>query len=161
MTHYSALILALCLAALPGSVHSQQCIVASVHDGDSLRLRCPEQKGTLPVRLAQIDAPELNQAHGLASRDFLRSACPVGSSARLLAQGKDQYRRTLGDVDCGRGSVQVLMIQHGQAWVYDQYATDKALFTLQDQAKAKRIGLWERREVKPPWDFRRETKAAQ
>lgn len=143
-------------AALPLFAHAQTCTVASVHDGDSLRLRCPGQSGTIPVRLERIDAPELAQAGGVASRDFLLKQCPVGAPTKLSAQGRDRYGRTLGDVDCGKGSAQEAMLRAGHAWVYlPKFTTDRRLVEMQRAAMVRKLGLWDRREPLPPWEWRR------
>ncbi|MPS26701.1 MAG: thermonuclease family protein [Alcaligenaceae bacterium] len=144
--------------ALPGIVLAQVCTVTSVHDGDTMRLMCPSQKKSMAVRLERIDAPEIGQAGGIASRDFLRALCPVGSQARLSRHGKDRYGRTLGDVDCGHGSVQDTMLRHGQAWVYPKFITQRALVDLQGQAKAGRRGLWALPAPVAPWEYRRRDK---
>src|SRR5690606_40366068 len=56
-----------------------KCEVRSVHDGDSMRVKCPGERQTLRVRMNQIDAPELDQAFGKQARDQLRTLCPVGA----------------------------------------------------------------------------------
>src|SRR3546814_6391203 len=43
-----------------------------VHDGDTLGVSCGSGK-PVKIRVADIDAPELEQAYGLASRDALAS----------------------------------------------------------------------------------------
>ena len=47
------------------------------------------------------------------------------------------------------------------AWVYDRYA-DKtehaALFALQTEAKAGRVGLWRDADPVPPWNWRQAAK---
>lgn len=141
--------------ALPCAVAAQVCTVASVHDGDTMRLQCPSQKKSIPVRLERIDAPEIGQASGVSSRDFLRALCPVGAPARLLRRGKDRYGRTLGDVDCGHGSVQETMLRHGYAWVYPKFNAERALVDLQGEAKAERRGLWALPAPVAPWTYRK------
>lgn len=141
--------------ALPGAALAQVCTVASVHDGDTMRLQCPSQKKSMPVRLERIDAPEIGQAGGIASRDFLRALCPVGAPARLSRHGRDRYGRTLGDVDCGHGSVQETMLRHGYAWVYPKFTAERALIDLQGEAKAGRRGLWALPAPVAPWEYRK------
>ncbi|MBN9472669.1 MAG: thermonuclease family protein [Burkholderiales bacterium] len=141
--------------ALPGAALAQVCTVASVHDGDTMRLQCPSQKKSMPVRLERIDAPEIGQAGGIASRDFLRALCPVGTPARLSRHGRDRYGRTLGDVDCGHGSVQETMLRHGYAWVYPKFTAERALVDLQGEAKAGRRGLWALPAPVAPWEYRK------
>jgi endonuclease YncB( thermonuclease family) len=141
--------------ALIPAATTQTCRITSVHDGDSLRVRCAGHNRTIPIRLAQLDAPELNQAHGLASRDYLRSICPIQDDAVIHSLGQDQYRRILAEVYCGGIHANVAMIESGHAWVYDDYAHDEALYRAQDAARTARLGLWAGRNAIAPWRFRR------
>ncbi|NYT64870.1 thermonuclease family protein [Alcaligenaceae bacterium] len=134
------------------------CKVTSVHDGDSMRVRCPGDRNTTRVRMAQIDAPELDQAHGIKSRDYLRSICPVGTTARIQQPAKDQYDRLLGKVYCDDTDVNQAMVKSGYAWVYNQYVIDKSLYALQAQARDQRLGLWANRQALAPWKFRQRAK---
>lgn len=135
-----------------------QCKVTSVHDGDSLRVRCPGYKKTIPIRLSQIDAPELQQAYGIQSRDHLRSVCPVGAAAVIKNPSKDQYQRTLGEISCNGKDINTAMLESGSAWVYDQYVHDRSLYALQDQARSNKLGLWANHKAEAPWLFRRKNK---
>lgn len=135
------------------------CKVTSVHDGDSMRVRCPGFQKTLPIRLDQIDAPELDQAYGIASRDHLRSICPVGKDVIVHDLGPDKYKRRLGRVFCNGVDANAAMIESGSAWVYDYYVTERSLYSLQNSAKAEKRGLWA--SPKPPvkpWDFRKQNR---
>ncbi|CAM5558998.1 thermonuclease family protein [Eoetvoesiella caeni] len=134
---------------------SNSCSITSVHDGDTMRLRCPGNKKSIAVRLEQIDAPEIGQAYGIQARDYLRSICPVGTTAVLSSSSKDRYGRTLGQVHCNGTDANASMISSGSAWVYDHYAQDQGLYTRQALAKEKRIGLWANYDVMAPWEFRK------
>ena len=131
-----------------------RCTVQSVHDGDSMRVQCPGQRGTTPIRMRQIDAPELEQAHGIQARDHLRKLCSRGSIATIHTQGRDQYGRVLGDVHCENKSVNEEMVSSGSAWLYDRYVTDRDLYHLQDQARSAKRGLWGGKNPQAPWRWR-------
>lgn len=150
------------LAALPVRAETTAtdllCKVSSVHDGDSMRVRCPGDRKTIPVRMDQIDAPELDQAHGIKSRDYLRSICPVGATARIQQPDRDQYNRMLGKVYCNDIEVNAAMVKSGSAWVYNRYVIDKSLYDLQDQARDQGLGLWANRQALAPWKFRQRAK---
>lgn len=133
-----------------------RCTVSSVHDGDSLRVRCPGNRRSVRVRMEQIDAPELEQAYGKHARDYLRRLCRVGSDAVIHTTGKDQYDRLLGNVYCNGKSVNEEMVASGSAWVYKRYARDRKLFRLQDEARAQRRGLWSAGKPIEPWRWRYE-----
>ncbi|MFA5596650.1 MAG: thermonuclease family protein [Pusillimonas sp.] len=133
-----------------------QCTVSHVHDGDTLRASCPGQKKTARVRIRQIDAPELDQKYGIASRDYLRQICRKGDPVELNVNSVDQYDRLLADVHCNGNDVGLTMVSAGAAWVYDQYAESKLLVDAQKQAQHARKGLWRDRDAVAPWQFRRE-----
>lgn len=137
--------------------HAQlRCTVSSVHDGDSMRVRCPGERGSVALRMRQIDAPELEQAYGIFARDHLRKFCPPGSVATIRSDGRDQYGRLLGDVDCHGESVNALMVGAGAAWVYDRYAQDRQLYVVQERARQARVGLWSQAAPQPPWRWRQQ-----
>ncbi len=131
-----------------------QCSVSTVHDGDSMRVRCPGERNTLRVRMHQIDAPELDQPHGIRARDHLRKLCRKGTTAVIHLQGRDQYGRLLGDVYCDDKNVNEEMVASGSAWVYERHANDKKLDRLQDEARSERRGLWATRKPVAPWRWR-------
>ena len=47
------------------------------------------------------------------------------------------------------------MVKQGCAWVYDRYVMDKEIYSLQNGAKLKKIGLWKRDDPIAPWLWRR------
>lgn len=49
--------------------------------------------------------------------------------------GKDRYGRTIGRVHLGDLDVNAAMVRTGYAWVYRQYAKDKSLYALEDEAR--------------------------
>ena len=48
------------------------------------------------------------------------------------------------------------MIEMGWAWVYEDYAKDPELKSLQVQAKQKKRGLWQDPSPLAPWAWRKE-----
>lgn len=132
---------AACHASLPAD---STCIVASVHDGDTLR--CTD--GTR-VRLTGIDAPELDQgAFGVASRDGLRALVARGDTIRLEldVQPADRYGRTLAYVWTGDTLVNDAMLEAGlaQLLTYPPNVRYVDRFTAtQRRAREARRGLWE------------------
>lgn len=148
------------VAVAAGSVPPKQpeaalaCTVTSVHDGDTLRARCKGMSKTVRVRIDQIDAPELDQAAGLASRDHLRRLCQRGESVQLAVLGKDQYGRLLADARCNNQDVAAAQLKSGHAWVYTRYLRDSRLKTYEHDAKTQKRGLWKDHDPKPPWQFR-------
>lgn len=115
-------------------------------DGDTLKARCgePGQYQQITVRIAAIDAPERRQPFGNASRQVLTALC-LNDRATIILRTNDKYGRWVADVYCSDRDVGTTLVSSGMAWVYDRYA-DKtehaALFALQTEAKAGRVGLW-------------------
>jgi len=127
--------------------------VIAILDGDTIDVLIDRQP--VRVRLAQIDAPEKRQAFGTRSRQAL-SALVFRQSVTVADAGRDRYGRVLGTVYVSGVNVNAEMVRQGMAWVYRQYATDRSLFALEDEARAGRRGLWADPSPVPPWQFRRQ-----
>ena len=130
--------------------------VLSIGDGDTISVLERGQK--LKVRLACIDAPETAQSpYGLASRNQLKALLPLGSTVSLRVQAVDRYGRSVAEV-IGKGTVNLAMVQAGQAFVYRQYwgRCDRgAYLAAERQAQAQRLGVWAAPAgMTRPWDFR-------
>lgn len=73
--------------------------VVKVHDGDTITLRVSFRGFDFPLRLLDIDAPEMN-AGGKATRDWLRGRI-LNATVRILIDQRnrvDKYGRLLGRV---------------------------------------------------------------
>jgi len=129
--------------------------VVSVHDGDTITVRSSE---TYKIRLYGIDAPELKQPHGQASKHAL-SKMTFGKSINVIPTGKDRYGRVVAKVESDGVNVNRAMVEQGAAWWYTAYA--KGSFDLQNaqsKAQAERIGLWAEMQPIAPWDYRKKGK---
>jgi len=129
--------------------------VIAVLDGDTIDVLVDRQP--VRVRFAQIDAPEKRQDFGTRSRQAL-SALVFRQSVTVADAGRDRYGRVIGMVYVSNVNVNAEMVRQGMAWVYRQYATDRKLFALEDEARAGRRGLWADPSPVPPWEFRRKEK---
>jgi endonuclease YncB( thermonuclease family) len=132
--------------------------VVGVADGDTVSV-LNAQKQVIKVRLAEIDAPEKNQAFGQQSKQSLSDMCfkkPVIVDDR----GTDKYRRTVGRIRCDGIDANLEQVRKGLAWAYRQYLTDSSIANMEDTAKAAKIGLWVDADPMPPWTFRHGAKAA-
>lgn len=127
--------------------------VTSVHDGDTITV------DGASVRLASIDAPELDQAYGQPSRAGLVAMVWDQTVTVAYAQ-KDRYDRVVGTVfktDCTH--VNLKMVQEGAAWYYEAFQCEIDLRQRQDyaaahaQARAARMGLWAM-DAMAPWRHR-------
>lgn len=127
--------------------------VTSVHDGDTITV------GGESIRLASIDAPELDQAYGPSSRANL-AAMVLGQSVTVTYSQKDFYDRVLGTVfkpDCS--PVNLRQVAAGAAWYYEAYQCDidirqrQAYAAAHASARTAKKGLWANAAV-APWVHR-------
>ena len=131
--------------------------VSRVVDGDTLVVQL--STGPIKVRLYGIDAPEHNQPGGFESAATLRSLV-AGKQVSLEPVNQDRYSRLVAKVFQGRLNVNAEMVARGEAWVYRRYLAkaDRPWCGLETDARGRRLGLWKRREVIPPWAFRHHTR---
>jgi micrococcal nuclease len=137
--------------------------VVAVTDGDTITVLTADNT-QVKVRLNGIDAPEQRQAFGAKSKNQL-SILVAEKSVRIVNHGKDRYGRTIGDVyvrkeqpDAGdrEAHVNFMMVANGYAWHYVQYAPDdNALAAAEQQAKKRKLGLWNDPNPVAPWDWRK------
>ncbi len=129
-----------------------------VHDGDTLTL---DSGGSVHgVRLQGIDAPELAQPFGSASRSLLAGAV-LGRTVHVAYAGTDAYGRIVGTVfteSCRHVNLDLLAA--GAAWFYKAYrcelaASLRARFAqAQNDAYAAKAGLWAQADPEAPWYYR-------
>jgi endonuclease YncB( thermonuclease family) len=130
------------------------CSVASIHDGDTLRAVCDDER--LQVRLYCIDAPELSQAPwGRESRDHLRRLTPGEVAIRI--HETDRYGRRVGEILSADGTnLNLAMVSAGQAAVYPRYCRDPRFFAAEREARSGGLGIWSSTgDHQRPWDHRR------
>jgi endonuclease YncB( thermonuclease family) len=130
--------------------------VVSVLDGDTLIVLTPEKR-QIKVRLVEIDAPEKSQAYGQRSKQSL-SELVFGKQIRVKQQDRDRYGRVVGRVYVGGLDINAEQVKRGMAWVYRKYARDQALFSLEQEAKNVKRGLWSDPHTIPPWEYRHDGK---
>jgi len=131
------------------------CEVASVHDGDTMTLRCPG-RGTIKVRLYCIDAPEIEQAPwGRRSTDHIEGL--AGPTVRLVDHGRGRWGRVIGQIFTPAGvNVNRQMVADGWASVYPNHCNAARYYRAQDSAREMRLGVWsEPGAHQRPWDWRR------
>jgi micrococcal nuclease len=127
--------------------------VVGVHDGDTIT-GLDESKTQYKIRLDAIDAPELGQPFGQASKKAL-SEMVFGKSVTVIEKKKDKYGRTIGHVLIDGKDTNLLMLEQGMAWHYREYSKNQRLQRAEDEARANRKGLWADREPMPPWEWRK------
>lgn len=134
------------------------CLVVGVHDGDTITVRCG-QSDQMKIRLAEIDAPELRQPFGKASKQALSDAV-YGKTVDIEPLKTDRYSRTVARVYVNGREVEWNLIETGLAWCYEKYLTQPECRGYEDQAKSARLGLWAGPNPTPPWEFRHKPKGS-
>jgi micrococcal nuclease len=126
--------------------------VLKCHDGDTCTVRL--QGRSQRVRLAEIDAPEVDQPYGRAAGARL-SNLVVGRTVTLVITDIDRYGRPVATMYLGNRSINVDQVASGMAWVNPRYSHDPKLALLQVKARMTRVGLWSQQGPIPPWEWRR------
>ncbi|WP_262985848.1 thermonuclease family protein [Nostoc sp. 'Peltigera membranacea cyanobiont' 232] len=101
---------------------------------------------------------------GQQSSTRLKQLLPVGQGMTLRAVETDKYKRLVAEVFVDNRSVNLNMVQEGQAVVYRQYLkgcreSKDSLLQGENTAKQQRLAFWSQANPVMPWDFRH--KAAQ
>jgi endonuclease YncB( thermonuclease family) len=143
------LLVVLVIGAFAGAATSatQDAVVASVYDGDTLSLRDGRR-----VRLLQIDTPELGsgECYSRAARTALVGLAPPGSRVVLETDPRldrtDRYGRLLRYVKRNGVNVNLELARRGAAAPYF-YGGDRgryagSLMQAAQSAKAAKRGLW-------------------
>lgn len=132
-----------------------QAKIVGVTDGDTL-VALDANNTQAKLRLHGVDTPESSQAFGTKAKQFTSDLC-FGKTVQLDILDTDRYGRLVAVVTLADGKVlNQELVRAGMAWWYEQYApNDATLKSLQDQAKAAKLGLWADANPTPPWDFRR------
>jgi micrococcal nuclease len=134
-------ILCACCLLLPVNIHAAEfdARVIVVMDGDTLMVLHEGKK--LKIRLANIDAPELDQAFGRESRLALQNRV-LKKQIHVTSRAIDRYGRMIADISLDGRSVNEEQVLNGMAWEYSHYHTDQHYKSLQDQAEKAQGGLW-------------------
>lgn len=143
--------------ATASNAHSSENFVGTVSyvsDGDTLWVR-PDAGGVpRKLRIDGIDAPEICQAGGPASRDALAQLA-LRRRVEVTVRRDDDFGRGLARLRIDGEDLGAQMVRAGQAWSYrwrrhpGPYATEEAT------ARAARVGLFEDGGAEPPRDFRK------
>ena len=158
------------VSALANTLHGR---VVGVSDGDTITvLDASNQQHK--IRLSGIDAPEKAQPFGHRSKENL-SRHVFGRDVSVEWIKLDRYKRVIGKVMVADPSCREVacpktfdachaQITAGMAWWYTKYAKDQMRedarrYELAEQnAQARRMGLWSDPQPIPPWDWRHKGK---
>lgn len=130
-----------------------------IYDGDTFVLQADNQYHR--IRLASIDAPELNQPYGLEAK---RALSKLLYNKPIIAQviETDIYGRKVAIVYAENKNASYYMLEHGAAWHYGYFNIFSEEFgqyqKLEQNARKNRIGLWQQSNPTPPWLWRKRYK---
>ena len=127
--------------------------VVSVHDGDTFT-GINESNEQVKVRLDAVDAPELSQPYGQASRKALGDKL-FGKTVTVITKKHDRYGRTIGHVIVGNRDVNLELLEEGAVWHYEEYDHNTRLRQAEQSARAAKKGLWRDPNPMPPWGWRK------
>jgi endonuclease YncB( thermonuclease family) len=127
-------------------------LVVQVYDGDTYKIL---DHGKLQViRLANVDAPELNQYYGTVVKAGV-SKLILGCDVKIDPVSKDRYGRMIAGVTVDGMRLDSLLIVKGWAWNYTQFSQNYKLSNYEKVAKAARVGIWRCLFNVPPWEWRK------
>jgi endonuclease YncB( thermonuclease family) len=144
--------------------------VVGVADGDTITVLDTNRRQH-KIRLGGIDAPEKAQPFGQRSKSSM-SALVFRKEVVVQWHQRDRYQRILGKVmvassDCRTDhcpktlDAGLTQLTVGLAWWYRKYANEQSpqdagrYEFAEQEARAKRAGLWADGQPIPPWDWRK------
>lgn len=127
--------------------------VTHVTDGDTLWVQSRPGSEPRKIRLSGIDAPEICQIYGEASRNAL-TARVLGQPVLVTPLHKDDYGRLLARIAVQGQDVGDWMVLHGHAWSYHSQHSAGPYAQQEAWARLQAAGLW-RTPAMQPSIFRR------
>jgi len=136
--------------ALPSNLIEATCI--KVSDGDSIKVRLDDDS-VETVRLYGVDCPEKRQSFGRRATQFTKDMV-LDKIVNISPVTTDKYGRTIAWVYINGKCLDKELLKAGLAWHYKKYCKNKELAILEEEARAKKIGLWQEPNPVPPWEWR-------
>jgi len=114
--------------------------VIGIKDGDTVEILDSNNKKTT-LRLAEVDCPERKQAFGTRAKQFTSDQVYL-RTINYSVTNKDRYGRSVAKIYYGTKYLSAEIIKYGMGWHYKKHSKSKELARLEQQARAKRVGLW-------------------
>lgn len=127
--------------AAPLTKASWSGVVTYVVDGDTVRVRPPGGGKPVSIRIDGIDAPEICQAFGPASRDALMRRV-LGKRVKVYGKRHDDYGRLLAKLELNGDDTGHWMVARGLAWSYRFRSSPGPYAAQQRRAKAAGLGVF-------------------
>lgn len=147
------LALGLASASLASQVYQAQ--VTSVIDGDTVWVRVDGESQRRKLRLLGIDAPEICQAGGRASRLAMRSLV-LGKRVLVSQTGMDTFGRGLAMLQRDGVDVAAQLVMDGHAWAAGVALHGQTYREQEASARQGRRGLFAADQPQWPGDFRKQ-----
>lgn len=124
-------------------------VVTYVVDGDTVHVRPPGGGKPVSIRIDGIDAPEICQAFGPASRDALMRRV-LGKRVKVYGKRHDDYGRLLARIELNGDDTGQWMVARGLAWSYRFHSSQGPYAAQQRRARAAGLGLFSPAQGTPP-----------
>lgn len=119
------------------------CNLTRIKDGDTLV--CSDKYTALQIRLADINAPEIDTKAGVLAKKALEKILPLGTKLKLTIYGIDKYERSVATIYKGNLDVNKQMLKLGMAEIFFKYLhQDKkeSYIVAQNYARKHKLGIW-------------------
>lgn len=136
-------------AAAPAAKGAWSGVVTYVVDGDTVHIRPPGGGKPVSIRIEGIDAPEICQAFGPASREALMQRVR-GKRVQVHGKRHDDYGRLVAKLEFQGEDTGRWMVARGMAWSYRFRSSPGPYAAQQRRAKAAGLGLFSPTHKTPP-----------
>ncbi len=158
---FAMLVLGSCVVVLPGPLLAQEANaprvyearVTRVFDGDTVWVQPLAGGRYRKLRLDGLDAPEICQNGGVASRDALAGRI-LKQTVTVTERQRDDYGRGLARLQHAGEDVGGWMVARGQAWSYRWRRSLGPYHPQETLAQSQRIGLFAQADAELPRNFR-------
>jgi micrococcal nuclease len=142
--------------------------VMQVKDGDTVVISPVEGGSFFTCRLYGIDAPETShprfgqpgQPYGEEASKEVKKLI-LGQTVEVTTTGEKTYKREVCHIRKDGVDINLEMVKRGYAWAYRHYLKRpyaSEYIEAENDARAKKLGLWADTNPTPPWEFRRKLK---
>lgn len=149
-------LLGLCVSAqeAPRQVEVYSARVSRVFDGDTVWVKPLAGGPYRKLRLEGIDAPEICQSGGEASRDVLAQRV-LNQVVEVRVRAQDDYGRGVARLNHQGDDVAAWMVLAGQAWSYRWRRSPGPFAEEETVARNSRRGVFRDAAAELPRDFRK------
>lgn len=137
--------------------------VIAVLDGDTVLLMNTDDSSAphlfYKLRLADIDAPEIDQAYGERAKQVL-AEWVLHQKVHVTTVATDSYGREIGWIMLKRDTgiakaINTELVRRGWAWALSRSRSPQ-LHDAQQEAQREGRGLWATADAIPPWIWRKQ-----